>query len=540
MSEPSDNDRDNLRSRIIGLGERSHKKSYYPELMKKLKELERFRAILDQSNDCFFMLSFPEGRLIESGITGRDIFFQQADEGLGKSLVDLVVPAQRRPIEDFFAAAGRSEKDELTVEVDLITRKNEEIPFEIKLKKVSFKNEFYFIAVARDISFRRKSEEKLIEAQKMDSIGNLAAGIAHDFNNMLCGIMGFSTLMLRKEEDQENILFLQNIISCGKKAGDLTAKLLAFGRRGKKVVEPVTLNEIVNNVVALMRGSIDKADEIEIKTVLMADLWQISADPAQITQVVMNLCVNAREAITGRGTIEVSTRNLHREDLNMPQYPELAGERFVELLVADTGHGIDETLKTRIFEPFFTTKQDGEKKGTGLGLAMVYGIVRGHRGAIDLQSEPGKGATFRIIFPVSGQMQAEEKVEQKTLPRSGGTILVVEDENSVLEILDEILRKLGYQTLLAADGQRAVEVFKENSAAIDGVILDMRLPLLSASEVFLEMQTIRPGVKVLLTTGYGNNIEAQELVKMGVHGVLLKPFNMKEVEAMVYDLVKKV
>ena len=131
MSEPSDKDRNDLRSRIIGLGERSHKKSYYPELMKKLKELERFRAILDQSNDCFFMLSFPEGRLIESGITGRDIFFQQADEGLGKSLVDLVVPAHRRLIEEFFAAAGRSEKDELTVEVDLVTRKSEEIPFEI-------------------------------------------------------------------------------------------------------------------------------------------------------------------------------------------------------------------------------------------------------------------------------------------------------------------------------------------------------------------------------------------------------------------------
>mgnify|MGYP001182385009 CR=1 FL=1 len=539
MSEPSDNDRNDLRSRIIGLGERSHKKSYYPELMKKLKELERFRAILDQSNDCFFMLSFPEGRLIESGITGRDMFFQQTEEGIGKSFIDLIVPAHRRPVEDFFAAAGRSEKDELTVEVDLVTRKSEEIPFEIKLKKVSFENEFYFIAVARDISFRRKSEEKLIEAQKMDSIGNLAAGIAHDFNNMLCGIMGFSTLMLRKEKDQENILFLQNIITCGKKAGDLTSKLLAFGRRGKKVVEPVLLNEIVVNVVALIRGSIDKADEIEVSTSLMSDLWQIEADPAQITQIVMNLCVNAREAMNGCGTITVSTRNLQREDLNMAQYPELAGEKFVELVVSDTGHGIDEKLKARIFEPFFTTKQDGEKKGTGLGLAMVYGIVRSHRGAIDLQSEPGKGATFRIIFPVAGQVRAEEKPEQKAVPCSGGTILVVEDENSVLVILDEILRKLGYQTLLAADGRRAVEVFKENSAAIDGVILDMRLPLLSAREVFLEMRSIRPGIKVLLTTGYGNNVEAQELVRMGINGILLKPFNMKEVEAMAYDLVKK-
>lgn len=538
MSEPSDNDRNSLRSRIIGLGERSHKKSYYPELMKKLKELERFRAILDQSNDCFFMLSFPEGRLIESGITGRDIFFQQADEGLGKSLVDLVVPAHRRLIEEFFAAAGRSEKDELTVEVDLVTRKSEEIPFEIKLKKVSFENEFYFIAVARDISFRRKSEEKLIEAQKMDSIGNLAAGIAHDFNNMLCGIMGFSTLMLRKEKDQENILFLQNIISCGKKAGDLTAKLLAFGRRGKKVVEPVSLSEIVTSVVALIRGSIDKADEIEIKTILMADLWQIEADPAQITQVAMNLCVNAREAISGRGTITVTTRNLQRQDLNMAQYPELAGEKFVELVVSDTGHGIDEKLKTRIFEPFFTTKQDGEKKGTGLGLAMVYGIVRSHRGAIDLQSEPGKGATFRIIFPVTDQIRTDVKTEQKAVAHSGGTILVVEDENSVLVILDEILRKLGYQTLLAADGQRAVEVFKENSKTIDGVILDMRLPVLSARDAFFEMRKIKPEIRVLLTTGYGNNLEVQELIGLGIRGVLLKPFNIKEIEALVGELLK--
>jgi len=165
--------------------------------------------------------------------------------------------------------------------------------------------------------------------------------------------------------------------------------------------------------------------------------------------------------------------------------------------------------------------------------------VRSHRGAIDLQSEPGKGATFRIIFPVAGQVRAEEKPEPKAVPCSGGTILVVEDENSVLVILDEILRKLGYQTLLAADGRRAVEVFKENSAAIDGVILDMRLPLLSAREVFLEMRSIRPGIKVLLTTGYGNNVEAQELVRMGINGILLKPFNMKEVEAMAYDLVKK-
>ncbi len=244
MSEPSDNDRNSLRSRIIGLGERSHKKSYYPELMKKLKELERFRAILDQSNDCFFMLSFPEGRLIESGITGRNMFFQQADEGIGKSFIDLVVPSQRRTIEDFFAAASRSEKDELTVEVDLVARKSEEIPFEIKLKKVSFENEFYFIAVARDISFRRKSEEKLIEAQKMDSIGNLAAGIAHDFNNMLCGIMGFSTLMLRKEKDQENILFLQNIISCGKKAGILPQSCLLSADVVKRLLNRFCLTKL--------------------------------------------------------------------------------------------------------------------------------------------------------------------------------------------------------------------------------------------------------------------------------------------------------
>ncbi|MBU1108267.1 MAG: PAS domain S-box protein [Candidatus Riflebacteria bacterium] len=637
-----------LRAKIIGLGERSHQKSYYPELMRKLRELERFKAILDQSNDCFFLMNYPDGDFLEAGFSGNDIFFNSDEELSGKRFIDIVATESRNHISGYFADYPDSEHRDLTIELYLQTLDKCKIPFEVKLKKVDFESKFYFIATARDISerkhaeskyleifnsasdamiiydeetwqilevneaavrmfgfsqkefkdlkiddlstidhneiikfidekellntadhifewqakrksnevfwvevsqrksaisgikriisvvrditLRKKSEEKLIEAQKMDSIGNLAAGIAHDFNNMLSGIMGYSSLMLEKEDSSEKIKYLNGVINAAKRAAELTNKLLVFGRRGKSEVEAVCLNDIAVNVLELLKRSIDNAEGIKINADFCHDLWLIDADPAQMSQVIMNLVINAREAIENDGTIQISTANITRDRVFTEKYPDISGDKFVEFIVSDSGSGIEESLRKKIFEPFFSTKLSGQKKGTGLGLAMVYGIVRNHQGTIDLETELGKGTTFRIILPIGFKKVELEKqaVFGENVP--GKTLLLVEDDETVLQILDEMVCALGYKTMLATNGQKAVDILRQQSTLIDGVILDMRMPVMAAKEAFKLMRQIKPDIRVMLTTGYGNNEEAQSLLNFGVKSILLKPFNLKGIE----------
>lgn len=377
-----------------------------------------------------------------------------------------------------------------------------------------------------DITERKRMQEKLIEAQKMDSIGNLAGGVAHDFNNMLAGIAGYASLLAMGETDSEKSELLDGILAVVKRAGELTQKLLAFGRRGKNIVESVDLNDIVREVHALLARSIDDAEGIRIETALDGALRRVDADPAQMNQVLMNLCVNARDAMRGGGTLTVKTENLFIDMNACASLPDITPGDYVVLTVSDTGSGMNDEVRRRLFEPFFTTKKDGEVKGTGLGLATVYGVVTNHGGAVTVDSAPGHGATFRVFLPTGDKPATAEPPRRTGAPDVSGTVLIVEDDPVVRDSAARILRALGCTVLTATDGRDGVELYTRRWPEIDGVLLDMRMPGMDGKEAFVRMKQVNPEVRVLLSTGYGRNEEAQELLDLGVRGLLCKPYQI--------------
>lgn len=383
----------------------------------------------------------------------------------------------------------------------------------------------HFIAQVIDITEKKKTEEKLIEAQKMDSIGNLAGGIAHDFNNMLSGILGHASLLSEREKDESKQESLQGIISTAERASDLTSKLLAFGRRGKNLVVATDVNQIVQEVLMILKHSINKS--IKISTDLESDLFSIDADPSQINQLIMNLCVNASEAMPKGGSLVIHTHNIvfDKSYLGIPP-----GE-YMFVRVTDTGCGMDDRTRRQIFDPFFTTKTKGSKKGTGLGLSTAYGIVKSHNGIIDVYSEKGQGSTFRVYLP-KGKLKPKTEVEhiKENADKKSGLVLVVDDEKLITEMIARMLDRNGHQTITAESGQEAVEVYREKNEQIDAVILDMQMHGMSGKQTFIKMKEINPNIKALLSTGYGRNEEVQEILNLGVIDLLPKPYKMDELD----------
>jgi signal transduction histidine kinase len=383
-------------------------------------------------------------------------------------------------------------------------------------------------ALKRAEEERARMEQQLLQAQKMESLGSLAGGVAHDFNNMLGGIMGYADLLLEEESDPARRDHLEAILRAASRSSDLTRKLLAFARRGKNIVQPVSLGGVVTEAIAMLKPTFGPS--IVVATELR-DTWTLDGDPSQISQVVVNLCINAREAMPDGGTLLIRTLNRTIDADTAGPLDIVAGDH-VQLEVIDTGVGIAEEARGRIFEPFFTTKVDGEISGTGLGLSTVYGIVHLHQGAIAVDSLPGAGATFTVVLP-RGTLAAGERAEAPRRKAGLGTMLVVEDEELLRSFLVRALARLGYRTLTAADGHEGVRLFKQHHGALTGVILDLKLPLKSGREVFADLRAIDASVPVLICSGYGDNEEAQGLISLGAIGLLSKPFRIVELAALV-------
>jgi PAS domain S-box-containing protein len=384
-----------------------------------------------------------------------------------------------------------------------------------------------FVAtVSRDMAERRALERQLQHAQKFEAFGRLAGGIAHDFNNVIGAILGWAEMGEEQAASHPALAgYFQKIhLQCDRVTA-LIQHLLAFARR--QILEPrsLNLNQSVRDVVNLLDNVLGK--DIEIRTVLADDLRAVRADPTQIEQVLLNLCINARDAMPKGGRISLETRNSLFSAEDCRRVPGLQPGCFAELRVADTGTGMDAATRERIFEPFFTTKGTG--KGTGLGLSTVYGIVKQHNGSIYVESEPGQGSTFRIFLPVdeaaaSGEPRADATEES---PAHGGaeTILLAEDHEAICEMVQSALSARGYEVLVAHDGEEAVELFRSHRDRISLVLLDVILPRRSGPEVFAAIQAIRPDVSVVFATGYGNETAAPaDLVKHGAT-ILRKPYS---------------
>ncbi|MBW2443631.1 MAG: PAS domain S-box protein [Deltaproteobacteria bacterium] len=395
--------------------------------------------------------------------------------------------------------------------------------------------------VLRDVSERKKTDEEkrkleaqLQQAQKMESIGTLAGGIAHDFNNILMGIQGNASLMLLKiESDHPNYEKIKNIEQYVQNGTELTKQLLGFARRGKYLIRATDLNEIIDKSSALFART---KKEISVHTDLAEDLWTAEVDRGQIEQVLLNLYVNAWQAMSNGGDLFLQTENVVLDRSYVKPYKVEPG-RYVKITVSDTGVGIDKETQERIFEPFFTTKEMG--RGTGLGLASVYGIIKSHGGYINVYSEKERGTVFTIYLPASEKAVAVEKAESGAAPivKGSGTILLIDDEQMILDVGIELLEELGYTVVSAMSGQEAIDIFEKDRNEIDLIIMDMIMPGMGGGETFDRLKEIDSDIKVLLSSGYSINGQATNILRRGCDGFIQKPFNMNQLAEKVQQIL---
>lgn len=401
----------------------------------------------------------------------------------------------------------------------------------------------YWLNILEDITERKQAEEanKKLEAQlqhvqKMEAIGTLAGGIAHDFNNLLMTIQGNASLMLYdmdiKHPHYETLRSIEKAISSGAK---LTKQLLGYAMKGNYQVKPLNLNQLVEETASAISRT---KKDVMIHLGLSDELLSISADQGQMEQVLLNLFINALDAMPGGGKISLKSMNVTHENIKGKHYdPNPKPGNYVLLTVADTGIGMDKKTQERIFDPFFTTKEMG--MGTGLGLASVYGIIKSHGGYIDVESEEGRGTCFSIYLPASGKKISETDDTATQIIEGSGNILFVDDEEMVLETGVKMLKKLGYTVFESKSGTAAVEVYKENKDKVDMVILDMIMPQMSGGEVYDKIKAINPNVKVLLSSGYSLEGQATEILKRGCNGFIQKPFRLKELSGKIKEILAR-
>ncbi len=388
-----------------------------------------------------------------------------------------------------------------------------------------------FRNIARDLTARKKMEEEqqrlrdqLAEARKMEAVGTLAGGVAHDFNNLLMGIQGYASLMLLDTDVRHPHYGQLRAIEAHVRSGaDLTRQLLGYARGGRYEVKPLDLNDVISRS-AEMFGRTKK--EIVMTQDLEEKLWTVDADRSQMDQVLLNLFVNAWHAMPEGGEIFIRTQNIRMEAFQAQSLGISPGP-YVQISVRDTGVGMDEITRERLFEPFYTTKEMGQIRGAGLGLASVYGIVKGHGGAIEVESDIGRGATFSIYLPASfNEIEEERSAEDVTLP-GRESILLVDDEKSITDVIVEMLSGLGYRVMTAQSGEEAIDLYRLHAGEIDLVIMDMIMPGLGGRAAIAEIRKMNPQARIILSSGYALAGQAQEILDQGGAVLFLqKPFHV--------------
>lgn len=414
---------------------------------------------------------------------------------------------------------GQSERRQWT----FVTRSGERRRVDLVVTRVLDEQEniIGFLGVATDITQQveaeaalRAKEEQIRQSQKMDAIGQLAGGVAHDFNNMLSGILGSAELLASEFPPGDRRASLVNIIvAASQRASDLTKKLLAFSRKGKLLSTSFSLHRIIEDAVLLLQRSIDRGIEIQVD--LCPEDPSLVGDPSQIENALLNLCINARDAMPGGGLLRIQTSLCDRPD-----------GPFVELNISDTGTGIPLEIQSRIFEPFFTTKPQG--KGTGLGLAAVYGIVQDHRGLLKLDSTPGQGTTFRLWFPVERLGATMPSQAPLVVHQGKGAALIIDDEDLVRTTLSMLLESAGYQILSAANGLDGLKLFQERRQDITFVFLDLVMPGISGKETFQRIKALDPEARIIVASGFSSEGSVSDLQEKGLRVFMHKPFTKNE------------
>ena len=486
---------------------------------------ERFRRLAEQSADPMFVIDISTRRLSFTSPSIERVTGYSSEELAGLDPVDL--PTMPDP-------------DRIAEGYDLLQRNGEvegfELPFthkdgskrlvEVNAVLVSRQDEGDQIqGIARDVTHRRAFEERLRQQQKMEALGTLAGGIAHDFNNLLTGILGGASLLKQCADDRDRITRTADVIErAAMRASELTQRLLGFARPGKHNTSAVNLHRVVEDVVALLSRTLDR--KVEIVQHLKAYPSLVIGDAALLQQVVLNLAVNASDAMPSGGCIRFESESVEIDDARGQLLSALERGSYVALRVSDTGIGMSSDIVRRIYEPFFTTKE--ERGRSGLGLATVYGIVTSHAGSIQVKSEPGEGTTFEVYLPRAGGEELRVVECSGGLTAGRGRLLVVDDEEVVREAASVILPELGYEVICARDGREAVELYTDKWGSIDLVIIDLSMPVMGGAECFRSLRQLNPEVRALLSTGHAFDDEAQALLDEGILGFIQKPFTMRQ------------
>jgi two-component system cell cycle sensor histidine kinase/response regulator CckA len=505
---------------------------------KALRESEeKYRSLVELANDGIAIIQDNLLKYVNPSLAQMAGY--TVDEVIDTPFADYIYPDELSQVLDYHKRRMAGEKVPSTYATGLRHKNGGKIDVEFNAEIITYQEKPAAFSIVRDMTERKLAEEekKKLEiqfhkAQKVEAIGTLAGGIAHDFNNLLMGIQGNTSLMLyRIDSSHPNYEALKNTEQLVKSGAKLTAQLLGYARQGKYKVKPISLNQVVTETADTF-GRARK--DITIHRHLLEDLFAIEADQGQMEQVLLNLFVNAADSMPVGGDLILKTMNATHKDMNGRLYKPKPGN-YVQLTVTDTGTGMDKKTQKRIFDPFFTTKAMG--RGTGLGLASVYGIVKGHGGYIDVESQKGHGTTFSVFLPASSR-KIHKSLEPSNQPVNGnGTILLVDDEEMVLGVGVKMLENLGYTVLEAKGGREAVEVYNENKNEVDMVILDMIMPEMGGGEAYDRMKEINSDVKVLLSSGYSLDGQASEILRRGCDAFIQKPFTVKELSGRISEIL---
>jgi two-component system, cell cycle sensor histidine kinase and response regulator CckA len=392
------------------------------------------------------------------------------------------------------------------------------------------------VHVISDITERKQAEEKQIhleeqlrQSQKLEAIGQLAGGVAHDFNNLLGGIMGNAELIqIHTGKDHELGRYVKKIVDSANKAADLTHQLLTFARKARVNFVSVDIHESIGNVIELLNHTIDK--RIIVTTDFGAARPKITGDSNLLENALLNIAINARDAMPCGGTLTFATANAMLTHETMPaDFKDLASGEYVVVSVKDTGTGIDKSTLQRIFEPFFTTKEAG--KGTGLGLAAVYGCIGQHNGRITVDSEMGVGTTFTLFLPVCSIVKSIDRSADPVCIKGEGNVLVIDDDEIIGSTVMEILKAIGYSPVFFSDAPEALDYFLKNHGSISAVVLDIIMPKMNGLDIFRKMKEINPGVKVVVASGYSDNKQEKQIIAEGAMEFVQKPYRVHELSS---------
>ncbi len=494
---------------------------------------EKYRKLVENATDAIFIaqdetIKFPNPKTLEYlGYEGHEL--QQIP------FVQFVHPEDRAMVIDMHLRRLSGEENLPTsYSFRVINRHGREYIVDLTAIKINWEGRLATLNFVRDITEQKKLEASLQQAHKLEAMGTLAGGIAHDFNNILLGIQGCNTLMMMDiESSHPHLHHLKSIEEYVRRATDLTRQILGFARGGKYEVKPTDIRPIVQHSAGMFART---KKEILVHESHPEGIWPVEVDRTQIEQVLLNLYVNAWQAMPEGGHLYLQTENVSLKPSFVEAYGVEPG-RYVRISIRDTGCGMDEVVRKRVFDPFFTTKEMG--RGTGLGLASAYGIIRNHGGIIRVKSTVGRGSTFSIYLPASQKPAVEVRSVPQRIEAGEGTILLVDDESLVVDVGRQVIEKLGYTALTARGGQEAIELYGRFKDRVDLVILDMVMPRMSGGETYKRLRKIDPSVKVLLCSGYSIEGQANEILALGCNGFIQKPFSMDELSQKIHHILQQ-